>query len=63
MQTRSIFWSDSYQVLALLALGFLLLLAAFWDGITELVTRCDKQEEYSLTEPGGFGWTREAKIT
>lgn len=34
-------------MLALLALGFLLLLPAFWGGITELVTRWNKQEEYS----------------
>lgn len=34
-------------MLALLAFGFLLLLPAYWGGITELVTRWDKQEEYS----------------
>jgi exosortase D (VPLPA-CTERM-specific) len=34
-------------VLALLALGFILLLPAYWGGISELVTRWDEQEEYS----------------
>ena len=40
-------WTYSNQVLLLLAGGFLLLLPAFWGGISELIGRWDSQEEYS----------------
>ena len=40
-------WTYSNPVLFLLGLGFLLILPAFWGGITDLVGRWDRQEEYS----------------
>jgi exosortase D (VPLPA-CTERM-specific) len=40
-------WTYSNPVLFLLGLGFLLILPAFWGGISDLIGRWDKQEEYS----------------
>ena len=47
LERRTIVWSYNYQVMAILTIGFLLLIPAFWGGISELLTRWDKQEEYS----------------
>jgi exosortase D (VPLPA-CTERM-specific) len=47
LERQNTVWSYSYQVLGLLAIGFLLILPAFWGGISELIGRWDKQEEYS----------------
>ena len=40
-------WAYSNPIRALLAIGFLLILPAFWGGISELVNRWDSQEQYS----------------
>lgn len=42
-----IVWSYTNRALVLLAFGFLLIIPTFWEGISELVGRWDKQEEYS----------------
>ena len=47
MGRQIIIWTFSYPVLALIAGGFMLLLPAFWGGITDLTGRWDNQEEYS----------------
>jgi exosortase D (VPLPA-CTERM-specific) len=47
LERQTTVWSYSYQVLGFLAIGFLILLPAFWGGISELVGRWGKQEEYS----------------
>lgn len=40
-------WHYSYPVLGLIAIGFLLLIPAFWEGISHLLLRWEEQEEYS----------------
>jgi exosortase D (VPLPA-CTERM-specific) len=40
-------WAYSNPALLLLGIGFLLILPAFWGGITDLIGRWDRQEEYS----------------
>jgi len=47
LERQTTIWSYTPQVLGLLAIGFLLIIPAFWGGISELVVRWDKQEEYS----------------
>ena len=47
MQRQTIVWSYSLGVILALAAGFLLLIPTFWSGLSELVLRWDKQEEYS----------------
>ncbi len=39
-------WHYTYPAIALLTVGLLLLIPTFWEGISQLVTRWDKQEEY-----------------
>ncbi len=40
-------WTYSPRALGLIALGFILIVVAFWGGLSELVKRWDNQEEYS----------------
>ena len=47
MGRQVIIWTFSYAVLALIAAGFMLLLPAFWGGISDLTGRWESQEEYS----------------
>ena len=47
MKKQNTVWSYSYPALVLLAIGFALLLPAYWGGISDLVFRWDRQEEYS----------------
>lgn len=47
MERQTIVWSYNPWVLVTISIGFLLLVPTFWGGISELVLRWDKQEEYS----------------
>ena len=47
MERRNVVWSYSPVVILILTTGFLLLIPTFWSGLSELVLRWDKQEEYS----------------
>ena len=47
MEKQQTTWTYTTPAIVVVTIGFLLLLPTFWGGITELVTRWDKQEEYS----------------
>lgn len=47
MEKNITIWTYSIPALMILGVGFLLVMPVFWGGISELVTRWDKQEEYS----------------
>ncbi|MGI9316776.1 MAG: exosortase, partial [bacterium] len=47
MEKKLTIWSYKIPALMALGAGFLLLVPTFWEGITKLILRWDKQEEYS----------------
>ena len=47
MERQTTIWSYNPLVIFILAAGFLMLVPTFWSGLSELVLRWDKQEEYS----------------
>ena len=47
MENRITIWNFAVPALLVIAAGFLLLLPAFWGGISELANRWENQEEYS----------------
>lgn len=47
MRRPATIWTIPYPTIALIAVGLILLILAFWGGLSQLVSRWDKQEEYS----------------
>ena len=47
MEKQVTIWTYTVPALLVIATGYLLLLPAFWGGISELLTRWENQEEYS----------------
>jgi exosortase D (VPLPA-CTERM-specific) len=47
MEKEMTVWSYKTSALIVLGAGFLIVVPTFWEGISELISRWDKQEEYS----------------
>ena len=47
MEKQATNWTYTFPALMVLSIGFLLVIPTFWGGISDLLTRWDKQEEYS----------------
>ena len=47
MEKQITIWTYTIPALIVLSIGFLLVVPAFWGGISELMTRWDEQEEYN----------------
>ena len=47
MEKQATIWTYTIPALMVLSIGFLLVVPTFWGGISELINRWDKQEEYS----------------
>jgi exosortase D (VPLPA-CTERM-specific) len=47
MEKEMTIWSYKTSALIVLGAGFLIVVPTFWEGISELISRWDKQEEYS----------------
>ena len=47
MDRQPVAWTYPISALVVLTIGFLLIIPAFWSGISDLISRWDTQEEYS----------------